>query len=716
MDQQEINQLIDQIDFTELEEKYSVANDDSFDNFVVVDGAPIVPEAKAPVLIKVLKKLFSTTGTITEDGFVMPLVDGKSKGFIFIEYDTAEQANETVKVLNNKKLDQKHTLLVNKFADIEKYGVQGSVDEEWSAPELEPFTEQPHLKSWLTDAAGRDQFLFQTGINDSLSVCWNSKNDAQEIIKRDRFTDKPTSWSPLGTYLLSIHKPGVQIWGGSKLERLGRFPHFDVTLAQVSPKENYLVTFSPIPISLPEDRTNCPFTEKDVGKRLVIWDMKTFLPMRSFALPPNATKDNLKWPFFKWSGDDKYVARIVPGESLSVFETSTMGLIGDKKTIKVPGIINFEFSPQAVKLEGRSGKDYNGDHVIAYWTPEMNNQAARVTLINVPTKQVIQTRNLVNVVDCQLHWQDQGKFLCVKVDRHTKSKKSVFTNLEFFRLTEKGTPVEVIELKESVDNFAWEPKSDRFVIISSVEPAPNAPVASDRFNLSFYAFERSKGIAGKWLLVKTFDKKVCNSLYWSPNGRFVVAAHVRSSSACEMEIYDMDYEGEKKDANKDLNCNIVCIASAENYGMCDLRWDPSGRYIATWSSAWVHGVDNGYKIFDFKGQLVREASIERFLTFSWRPRPESLLTKDQRKKITKNLKDYSRIFEEEDAMEASEASRELITMRRRLLEEWRAWNSSMLAKLESLGLIGGSEEEEEEFKIIEEIKDEVIEEKEEVVE
>jgi uncharacterized protein with WD repeat len=48
---------------------------------------------------------------------------------------------------------------------------------------------------------------------------------------------------------------------------------------------------------------------------------------------------------------------------------------------------------------------------------------------------------------CRLYWQNQGDFLCVRVDRHTKTKKSTFCNLEIFRVREKDFPVEVVELK-----------------------------------------------------------------------------------------------------------------------------------------------------------------------------------------------------------------------------------------------------------------------------
>ena len=60
--EKEIN--IDDIDFSDLEEKYEA--DVGLDNYIIVDGAPVAPESKVPVLTKVLKKLFSTVGEIVD--------------------------------------------------------------------------------------------------------------------------------------------------------------------------------------------------------------------------------------------------------------------------------------------------------------------------------------------------------------------------------------------------------------------------------------------------------------------------------------------------------------------------------------------------------------------------------------------------------------------------------------------------------------------------
>lgn len=726
------------IDFSDLEQMYQTNPDTGMETFVVVDGAPIVPESKVETLTKVLKKLFSESGKIKKDGFYMPMGDdGKSKGFIFIEYENGQDAVKAIQQYHLKKLDKRHTLLVNKLGDVERYGFAGNVATEYKEPELPPYQERGHLRSYMADPQGRDQFLLQKGR--TVEVSWFKKSGEPVADGRQMNTSTFTRWSPKGTYIVTFHIEGVQLRGTNEWVALGRFPHQKPEFVDFSPNEKFLATFSKSPIVLPpiDDpaRVNCPFKEQDEGNNVVVWDVKTGLPLRSFYLEFQDPKRNPQakkmWPMFKWSPDDKYFGRInnpdgkSGNEVLQIFESSTMGLV-DKKSIKTPGIVDFEFSPTPVLLESQK----EPTNVLSYWTPEMENQTARVTIMEIPTKTVIRTRNMFNVSECQLYWQDMGRFLCVKVDRHTKTKKSTYTNLEFFSLNEKSVPVEVTELKETVINFAWEPKGDRYSIISrpdgSAGPvlAASGATVQNRNTVSFYALEKNKGIQGTWRLLNKYEKKNTNSLFWSPKGRFLITADVGGTTAVELDFYDFDHEGgsnvNEKTGKKDddLPCNLYHIGQVEHFGMTDLQWDPSGRFVASWSSCWRHATENGYKIWDFRGQLLKSEQIDQFGTFLWRPRPESRLTKEEKKKITKNLKKYSRKFDEDDAMEASEANRELIMKRRNAWDHWQEWRAEMDNKLESIGLLNEKQlaEPEEGDEFIEEITEEILEEKEEVLE
>ncbi len=127
-------------------------------------------------------------------------------------------------------------------------------------------------------------------------------------------------------------------------------------------------------------------------------------------------------------------------------------------------------------------------------------------------------------------------------------------------------------------------------------------------------------------------------------------------------------------------------------------------------------LENGYQIRDFKGQTLYEAHLERFKLFSWRPRPPTLVPRDQQRKIRRTLREYSREFDAEDEAEAAGASQELLTLRRRLLEEWYTWRKMVAETLlserrDKTREINGEDADE----IIEEWVEEVVEEKEEVV-
>lgn len=69
----------DEIDVSDLKEKYEVALDQGYDHFVVVDGLPQVTEEQKPKLVKFLLKKLNTVGRTREDQIYMPLGDdGKS--------------------------------------------------------------------------------------------------------------------------------------------------------------------------------------------------------------------------------------------------------------------------------------------------------------------------------------------------------------------------------------------------------------------------------------------------------------------------------------------------------------------------------------------------------------------------------------------------------------------------------------------------------------
>lgn len=140
-------------------------------------------------------------------------------------------------------------------------------------------------------------------------------------------------------------------------------------------------------------------------------------------------------------------------------------------------------------------------------------------------------------------------------------------------------------------------------------------------------------------------------------------------------------------------------------------------------------MENGYHIYSLSGELHREEHIEKFKQFLWRPRPLTLLSRDEQKSIRKNLRDYSRDFEEQDRIEEDKEKGAIVEVRRRMLSEWLAWREKVTEELREeraeLG-IGDEDEDEEvaaeegdgekgEKKVVEEMVEEVLDEVEEIV-
>jgi translation initiation factor 3 subunit B len=88
--------------------------------------------------------------------------------------------------------------------------------------------------------------------------------------------------------------------------------------------------------------------------------------------------------------------------------------------------------------------------------------------------------------------------------------------------------------------------------------------------------------------------RTTNTIRWSPRGRHAVLATVGSSSKSELEFWDLDFHlDEKRDgqnSKEEWGASLQHLGTADHYGVTDVEWDPSGRYLATSASAWQHSV------------------------------------------------------------------------------------------------------------------------------
>lgn len=82
------------------------------------------------------------------------------------------------------------------------------------------------------------------------------------------------------------------------------------------------------------------------------------------------------------------------------------------------------------------------------------------------------------------------------------------------------------------------------------------------------------------------------------------------------------------------------------------------------------------QVWLFNGKLLHSAPRDRFYQFLWRPRPPSLLSKEELAAVKANLKKYAKAYDEEDAALLHEADAEIVAARRAAIDAWKAWQAS----------------------------------------
>ncbi|KAA0706417.1 Eukaryotic translation initiation factor 3 subunit B [Triplophysa tibetana] len=277
---------------------------DGIDSVIVVDNVPQVGQDRLEKLKNVIQKIFSKFGKITNEFY--PDTDGKTKGYIFLEYSAPSHAQEAVKSADGYKLDKQHTFRVNLFTDFDKYM---SI---WKPAALDGGPDCRDQYSVIYESGERTG-IFANDAKEPIEVEERAWLYCAFVAALDRDVCAVVSE---GTYLATFHQRGIALWGGEKFKQIQRFSHQGVQLIDFSPCERYVVTFSPL------------MDTKDDPQAIIIWDVLTGQKKRGFHCESSA-----HWPIFKWSPDGKFFARMTQ-DTLSIYETPSMGLL-EKKSLKI---------------------------------------------------------------------------------------------------------------------------------------------------------------------------------------------------------------------------------------------------------------------------------------------------------------------------------------------------------------------------------------------
>ena len=135
-------------------------------------------------------------------------------------------------------------------------------------------------------------------------------------------------------------------------------------------------------------------------------------------------------------------------------------------------------------------------------------------------------------------------------------------------------------------------------------------------------------------LIGTIKNKTANHLFWSPQGKMIVLAGLKTMNG-QFEFFNVD--------------EMETMASCEHFMATDVEWDPTGRYVTTAVTSVHHRWRTASTSGPSTGSCCTSTPGSAFTSFCGaRSAPSRVLSKEKEEEIVKNLKKYSKRFDELD--------------------------------------------------------------------
>lgn len=277
----------------------------------------------------------------------------------------------------------------------------------------------------------------------------------------------------------------------------------------------------------------------------------------------------------QYTNDETLCARVVTNE-VQFFDPANMAG-GTVHKLRVEGVADFALSP---------GKN----RAVAVFVPERKGGPAAVRVFNIPSFQSpVSQKTFFKAEKVQLKWNELGtSLLCMTSTDVDKSNKSYYGENNLYLLGVAGNyDCRVALDKEGpVHDITWSPDSKEFGAIYGFMPA-KITMFDARANITH-----------------ALPSAPRNTVLFSPNSKYVIIAGFGNLQGT-MDIYER--EGMKK----------ISTIDATNTSHCE--WGPDSRHILTATTSPRLRVDNGIKIWHYRGQLVYSEDHQELFYATMRP-------------------------------------------------------------------------------------------------
>ncbi|KAJ8607239.1 hypothetical protein MRB53_040425 [Persea americana] len=328
-----------------------------------------------------------------------------------------------------------------------------------------------------------------------------------------------------------------------------------------SPNGTYIVTWE-------------RFMKLDSGegsKNLRVWQVETGKETCAFT-----QKTQTGWNL-QYTTDETLCARSVTNE-VQFFDPANMSA-GTVHRLRVEGVAQFAISP---------GKN----QAVAVFIPEKKGGPASVRVYNIPSFNApVSQKTFFKADRVQLKWNALGtSLLCMTSTDVDKSNKSYYGENNLYLLGVAGNyDCRVALDKEGpIHDVTWSPDSKEFGAIYGYMPA------------KITMFD------GRANVTHSLPAAPRNTILFSPNSKYVIIAGFGNLQGT-MDIYER--QGMKK----------ITTIDGTNTSHCE--WCPDSRHILTATTSPRLRVDNGIKIWHYKGQLVYLEDHHELFYAVMRPQP-----------------------------------------------------------------------------------------------
>jgi len=379
------------------------------------------------------------------------------------------------------------------------------------------------------------------------------------------------AWSRCGSFLATVDNGTAVIWNAEKgYEKLYEVPGVGgsggVRAIQFSPKASFLVTFEKF------ETNKCP-------ENVHIWDLRAgpqVTKLRSNVLK-GYSSGAIPLELIQWSTDESICLELVPGEGL-VALNSMLQPEEPRRVVPEPAAAKFQISAAPVK----------GAYCVSVYVPEACNSWGAFDASGAPGQVLAYSMDKVGSVvtrqtlprklnDVTMRWNVDGTALLALASSDVDETGASYfgtTTLFWMRVDQKAT--ERVSGPEDglVQDFAWSPKANEFLIIVGMMPATT----------KLYS-----GKTGKLVTDGVLGTSRRNTLRWNPFGRFLVVGGFGALPG-DLDFYER------------VSGETICSFRAAL--TVDCGWAPDGRHFLCCTTTPRMNEDNKIVIFSYTGEQV----------------------------------------------------------------------------------------------------------------